>query len=172
MDPSADPPRSASGTAAAKPAGSKPTSKKPSSTTTRTATPTTTADPETKAAATSAPRPEPTPEPDPGPIARDDHYQTNDAYRTYGYMDFPVFDNDDDRGGPRFDDGSPFRTKAVGNGEHGDLKSTSVACADDSGRWCLRYTVHHEGPFRDTFTYTIVDAGGTTSKATVTIDVP
>jgi hypothetical protein len=87
-------------------------------------------------------------------------------------MDFPVFENDYDQGGPTFPDGSPFRTFSVAAGAHGDLDSTSVACADGSGRWCLRYYPHHAGPFRDSFSYTIVDAGGSKSTATVTIDVP
>jgi hypothetical protein len=87
-------------------------------------------------------------------------------------MDLPVFENDDDRGGPRFSDGSVFRTQSVSAATHGDLERTSVRCSDGSNRWCLRYTPHHDGPFRDAFRYTIVDAGGSTSTATVTIDVP
>jgi hypothetical protein len=127
------------------------------------------------ASSTPKPTPKPTPTPapaDPGPLAGDDYFRTNDAYKVYGYMDFPVFDDDIDRGGPTFSDGSEFRTKAIGRATHGDLAATSVACADGSGRYCLRYFPHHDGPFRDVFTYTIVDAGGKTSTATVTIDVP
>jgi hypothetical protein len=87
-------------------------------------------------------------------------------------MDFPVFENDADGGGPVFEDGSPFRTQSIGAATHGDLAASSVPCSDGSGRWCLRYYPHHGGPFRDAFTYTIVDAGRSTSTATVTIDVP
>lgn len=125
---------------------------------------------------TSNPIPTPTPTPkatplDPAPVATDDYFRPNDLYKTYGYIDLLTFENDSDEGAT-FEDGSPFRTLSVGQGTHGDLKSTSVLCDDNSGRYCLRYFPHHVGPFRDTFTYRIVDAVGNVAQATVTIDVP
>jgi hypothetical protein len=119
---------------------------------------------------TPAPTPAPTPV-DPAPVARDDYFQPNDLYKTYGFIDLLVFENDSDRGAT-FDDGSPFRTLSVVNGSHGNVEATSVLCDDSSGRYCVRYYPHHIGPFRDTFTYRIVDAAGNTARGTVTIDVP
>lgn len=108
---------------------------------------------------------------DTGPVAVDDYWSLTASYNDFEWIDFEVFNNDYDSGGPTYPDGSPFRTLSVTNGTYGTVDPNPVVCAGGT-KWCLRYTADYFGPFTDYFSYTIVDAGGTTDSATVTVVMP
>jgi hypothetical protein len=131
--------------------------------------------PVTPAPATPPPVTTPPPTPpapvDPGPVAVDDYWSLTAIYNDYEWIDFEVFNNDYDSGGPTHPDGSQFYTVSVTSGTYGTVDATPVSCAGGT-KFCLRYTATHYGPYTDYFSYTIVDAGGTTDSAIVTIVMP
>lgn len=106
------------------------------------------------------------------PVAIDNIYGnlSGDYCSVYTWIPFTVFRNDyDPAGGKRFSDGQEFHTKPLGGtrGGHGDLSLVYY-----QSEWVVRFDCHHAGPFSDSFSYTIVDASGSLSTASVSFSVP
>jgi actin-like ATPase involved in cell morphogenesis len=110
----------------------------------------------------------PPPPPDPAPIAANDSWGPSTLDPIYAgncLVDLNVFANDSDAGA-KWPDGSEFKTieSSIEDGTHGDTNLQLVG-----GSYYIRYVPHHDGPFSDSFHYTIKDAAGQTDRATVTV---
>jgi hypothetical protein len=108
-----------------------------------------------------------TPPPDPAPVARNDSWGPSvldPIYAANCLVDLNTFANDEDSG-VKWPDGSEFKTVVpLAQPAHGDIKLQDVG-----GTYYIRYEPHHDGPFTDSFTYTIKDGAGQTDSATVTV---
>ena len=109
----------------------------------------------------------PPPPPDPAPVARNDSWPASvldPIYAANCLVDLNTFANDEDSGA-KWPDGSEFKTVTpLAQPNHGDTSLRLV-----SGTYYIRYVPHHDGPFTDSFSYTIKDGADQTDSATVTV---